>query len=223
MAYRWPADTDFSLWELDVLDRNCPACGRMMHICDHRYRRFHTLDGPVQMICKLNHCPPPDRAWSGALAKTKSYPNFIEITDRPVPRRRSTARIDVDCFGCSRASALLAPHGRPLDPIRTPGRLRDQAPPRRWRSTSTSTGATRSTSRAAARDSPSHSAGQSTNSPGGDHPLHRWPPAREGARDPLRRAGVDPEAAVLVRRAVDSRSHRGMRSDLPMSQEGHAG
>jgi hypothetical protein len=59
MAYRWPADTDFSHWELDVLDRNCPVCGRRMHICDHRYRRFHTLDGPVQLICKLNHCPDP--------------------------------------------------------------------------------------------------------------------------------------------------------------------
>ena len=59
MAYRWPLDTDFALWELDVLDRNCPVCGRMMHICDHRYRRFHTLDGPVQLICKLNHCPDP--------------------------------------------------------------------------------------------------------------------------------------------------------------------
>jgi hypothetical protein len=52
-------DTDFALWELDVLDRNCPACGRMMHICDHRYRRLHTLDGPVQLICKLNRCPDP--------------------------------------------------------------------------------------------------------------------------------------------------------------------
>src|SRR3954464_14021569 len=69
MAYRWPADTDFALRELDVLDRNCPACGRMMHICDHRYRRFHTLDGPVQLICKLNHCP--DRACPGH-ARTKS-------------------------------------------------------------------------------------------------------------------------------------------------------
>jgi hypothetical protein len=59
MAYHWPADTDFALWELDVLNRNCPVCGRMMHICDHRYRRFHTLDGPVQLICKLNHCPDP--------------------------------------------------------------------------------------------------------------------------------------------------------------------
>src|SRR3954466_7391674 len=75
MAYRWPEDTDFSLWELDVLDRNCPACGRMMHICDHRYRRFHTLDGPVQLICKLNHCPDP--ACPGH-AKTKNPE--LEIT-----------------------------------------------------------------------------------------------------------------------------------------------
>jgi hypothetical protein len=41
----------------------------MMHICDHRYRRFHTLDGPVQLICKLNHCPDP--ACAGHV-KTKS-------------------------------------------------------------------------------------------------------------------------------------------------------
>src|SRR4051812_2969000 len=75
MAYRWPADTDFALWELDVLDRNCPACGRMMPICDHRYRRVHTLDGPVQLVCKLNHCP--DRACPGH-AKTKNPE--LEIT-----------------------------------------------------------------------------------------------------------------------------------------------
>jgi hypothetical protein len=75
MAYRWPPDTDYALWELDVLDRNCPVCGRMMHICDHRYRRVHTLDGPVQLICKLNHCP--DRACPGH-ARTKSPE--LEIT-----------------------------------------------------------------------------------------------------------------------------------------------
>ncbi len=75
MAYRWPADTDFSLWELDVLDRHCPVCGRMMHICDHRYRRIHTLDGPVQLICKLNHCP--DRTCPGH-ARTRSPE--LEIT-----------------------------------------------------------------------------------------------------------------------------------------------
>lgn len=60
MSYHWPADTDFAYWELDVLDRHCPVCGRMMYICDHRYRRIHTLDGPVQLVCKLNHCPDPN-------------------------------------------------------------------------------------------------------------------------------------------------------------------
>lgn len=75
MSYRWPEDTDFSLWELDVLDRDCPSCGRMMHICDHRYRRFYTLDGPVQLICKLNHCPDPR---CPGHAKTKSPE--LEIT-----------------------------------------------------------------------------------------------------------------------------------------------
>jgi hypothetical protein len=78
MSYQWPGDTDFAWWELDVLDRDCPVCGRMMHICDHRYRRFHTLDGPVQLICKLNHCPDP--ACPGH-AKTKSPE--LEITLAP--------------------------------------------------------------------------------------------------------------------------------------------
>jgi hypothetical protein len=59
MPYAWPEDTDFALWELDVLDRDCPVCGRMMYVCDHRYRHIHTLDGPVELICKLNHCPDP--------------------------------------------------------------------------------------------------------------------------------------------------------------------
>jgi hypothetical protein len=57
MPYAWSADTDFVQWELDVLDRDCPVCGRRMYICDHRYRHFHTLEGPVELICKLNHCP----------------------------------------------------------------------------------------------------------------------------------------------------------------------
>jgi hypothetical protein len=69
MPYDWPADTDFTPWELDVLDRDCPVCGHRMYICDHRYRRFHTLDGPVELICKLNHCPDPR---CPGHAKTKS-------------------------------------------------------------------------------------------------------------------------------------------------------
>ena len=69
MPHRWPDDTDYIVWELDVLDRACPFCGRMMYICDHRKRRFFTLTGPVRLVCKLNHCPNPD---CPGHAKTKS-------------------------------------------------------------------------------------------------------------------------------------------------------
>src|SRR3982750_4867143 len=69
MPYDWPEDSDFALWEPDVPDRNCPGCGRMMHVCDHQYRRFHTLQGPVELLCRLDHCPDPD---CPGHAKTKS-------------------------------------------------------------------------------------------------------------------------------------------------------
>jgi hypothetical protein len=75
MPYAWPKDTDFALLELDVLDRTCPACGRLMYICDHRHRRVHTLEGPVELVCKLNHCPDPT---CPGHAKTKSPE--LEIT-----------------------------------------------------------------------------------------------------------------------------------------------
>ena len=93
MAYRWPADTDFSLWELDVLDRDCPVCGRSMYICDHRYRRFHTLDGPVQLVCKLIHCPDPAcpghaRTKSPELDITLALPQMAIGIARRIPRRR---------------------------------------------------------------------------------------------------------------------------------------
>jgi hypothetical protein len=59
MPHHWPEDTDFALLELDVLDRNCPVCGHLMYICDHRHRHVFTLDGPVHLVSKLNHCPDP--------------------------------------------------------------------------------------------------------------------------------------------------------------------
>src|SRR3954467_4776643 len=59
MPHIWPEDTDFALWELDVVDRDCPHCGHRMYICDHRHRHFFTLEGPVHLVCKLNHCPDP--------------------------------------------------------------------------------------------------------------------------------------------------------------------
>lgn len=75
MPYHWPNNTDFALCELDVLDRTCAVCGRSMYICDHRRRRLHTLEGPLELVCKLNHCP--DRSCPGHY-RTKSPE--LEIT-----------------------------------------------------------------------------------------------------------------------------------------------
>jgi len=69
MPQRWPAETDFAFLELDVLERDCAVCGRRMYICDHRHRRLHTLEGPLHLTCKLNHCPDPT---CPGHAKTKS-------------------------------------------------------------------------------------------------------------------------------------------------------
>src|SRR5258708_2377965 len=79
MAFTWPKDLEFTPWDLDVIDRDCPSCGRMMHICDHRERRLYTLDGPVELICKLNHCPDPH---CPGHAKTKS-PEQESMIARP--------------------------------------------------------------------------------------------------------------------------------------------
>ena len=114
MPYTWPEDTDFALWELDVLDRDCPACGRMMHICDHRYRRFHTLEGPVELVCKLNHCPDPH---CPGHAKTKSPE--LEIT---IALPKMAIGWDVLCWighrRCSRHWSVPQIQGELRDDIR---------------------------------------------------------------------------------------------------------
>jgi hypothetical protein len=76
MPYDWPKETDFALWELGVVDRACPTCGRLMHVCDHRYRRFHTLGGPVELLCRLDHCPDPHCPGHG---RTKSPETEITL------------------------------------------------------------------------------------------------------------------------------------------------
>jgi hypothetical protein len=49
-----------------------------MHICDHRFRHLHTLEGPVELICKLNHCPDPQ-----CPGHTKTKSPEIEATIAP--------------------------------------------------------------------------------------------------------------------------------------------
>ena len=57
MRYRWPADTAFTPQILTVEQETCASCQRDLTICDHRIHRIFTLQGPVEIVCKLAHCP----------------------------------------------------------------------------------------------------------------------------------------------------------------------
>jgi len=193
MSYQWPADTDFAQWELDVVDRACSVCGRTMYICDHRYRRLHTLDGPVELLCRLNHCP--DRTCPGH-ARTKSP----ELETSIAPPRWAIGW-DVFCWigqrRFSRHRSIASDSSGPL------GRSRHQALGRR--------------SHEVCPSLPSHARGPSARpcvaSPalrirGSTRVVHRRPPAGERARNALCRAGIDGQAG-LVRRAVAVGDGRG--------------
>jgi hypothetical protein len=60
MRYRWPAETVFTQEILTVEQEACTLCQRALTICDHRFHRIFTLNGPVEIVCKLAHCPDPD-------------------------------------------------------------------------------------------------------------------------------------------------------------------
>jgi hypothetical protein len=69
MRHRWPEDTQCTRVVLEVEDKVCAVCGGGLHICDHRRHRIFTLQGPVEVVCKLAHCS--DRQCA-AHAKTRS-------------------------------------------------------------------------------------------------------------------------------------------------------
>jgi len=80
MGYRWPADTVFTRQVLTVEDRDCSVCGRRLHVCDHRLHHLFTFGGPVEIVCKLAHCPAAD---CPARASTLSP---LAETQRTLPR-----------------------------------------------------------------------------------------------------------------------------------------
>jgi hypothetical protein len=75
MRHRWPEDTRFTHLVLEVEDNVCAVCGGVLHICDHRRHRIFTLQGPVEMVCKLAHCS--DRQCA---AHTKTRSPYAETT-----------------------------------------------------------------------------------------------------------------------------------------------
>jgi hypothetical protein len=82
MPYRWPDDTDFAFWDLQVQKRSCPVCQRLMHVCDHRDHRIFTLDGPVHLVSQLVHCTDPacpghSRTYSPEVEATLTLPWWV--------------------------------------------------------------------------------------------------------------------------------------------------
>jgi hypothetical protein len=59
MRFRWPKDTAFRRLVLDVEQSHCPRCGGALHVCDHRSHRIYTLQGPLDLCCRLAHCFDP--------------------------------------------------------------------------------------------------------------------------------------------------------------------
>lgn len=59
MRFSWPADTVFTQHVLDVEQDTCERCQRSLHVCDHRFHRVFSLQGPLELVCKLAHCPDP--------------------------------------------------------------------------------------------------------------------------------------------------------------------
>ena len=59
MGYRWPENTEFEQVVLTVEQEVCSLCGHNLHICDHRFHHIFSLRGPLELVCKLAHCPDP--------------------------------------------------------------------------------------------------------------------------------------------------------------------
>ena len=59
MGYQWPTETQFVQVVLTVEQQGCDRCGHNLHICDHRFHRIFSLDGPLELVWKLAHCPDP--------------------------------------------------------------------------------------------------------------------------------------------------------------------
>jgi hypothetical protein len=77
-AINWPKDLSFRELSFEPEDRACTTCGRKTFLCDHRHRRFWTLQGPVHVVSKLAHCP--DKTCP---ASKKTFSSLAELALAP--------------------------------------------------------------------------------------------------------------------------------------------
>jgi hypothetical protein len=77
MRFRWPQGTVFRRVVLDAEQRHCVRCGGPLHVCSHRLHRLYTLQGPLELCCRLKHCADPACASRPA---TLSPPAELSLT-----------------------------------------------------------------------------------------------------------------------------------------------
>ena len=81
MARRLPKDLAWTEVVLEHGHSSCSACGRRLHVKQHRRRRVYTLKGPVCYVSKLLHCPHAcpnhSRRFSPAQELTLAMPRWL--------------------------------------------------------------------------------------------------------------------------------------------------
>ena len=117
MRYRWPVDTAFTQKVLTVEQEHCSACQGPLHICDHRFHRIFSLQGPLELVCKLVRCPNcqyefPERPESiGLLQRLFHRPQAAPAHSDSVPLSElndgeSSELVCLNCTQISRRNAL---------------------------------------------------------------------------------------------------------------------
>ena len=59
MRFSWPEGTVFRKVPLDVEHSRCDRCGGALHVCEKRQHRIYTLQGPLELCCRLKRCADP--------------------------------------------------------------------------------------------------------------------------------------------------------------------
>jgi hypothetical protein len=59
MRFSWPEGTVFRRVPLDVEQSRCDLCGGTLHVCEKRQHRIYTLQGPLELCCRLKRCADP--------------------------------------------------------------------------------------------------------------------------------------------------------------------
>jgi hypothetical protein len=82
MRFRWPQDTAFRRLVLDVQQRCCARGAGPRHVGAHRLHRIYTLQGPLELCCRLKHgadpaCPSRPATLSPSAELSLTLPGWL--------------------------------------------------------------------------------------------------------------------------------------------------